>query len=91
MEDKEMIRQALALAGQYGGTAGEHHKAWVIDQMVRTLTDCPTIKKQFLDCNKRTYTADVLGESEEYKRFIREQQAGEDGPESYEWDEGIAP
>ena len=91
MNDRERVRQALALASQYGGIDGEHHKAWVIDQIVRVLTDCPTIKKQLLDCNKRPYTADVLGESEEYKKFVQEQKAGEDGPETYEWDEGIAP
>ncbi len=91
MDDKEKIRQTLALAGQYGGIDGEHHKAWVIDQMVRVLTDCPIIEKQFLDCRQQPYTADVLGESEEYKEFIREQKAGEDGPETYEWYEGIAP
>lgn len=31
------IQQAIYLAVQYGGIDGEHHKAWVIDQMVRVL------------------------------------------------------
>ena len=26
-----------------------------------------------------------------YKRFIRDAKAGEEGPQTYEWDEGIAP
>jgi hypothetical protein len=33
----EKIRQAIEIAVQYGGVDGDHHKAWVIDQMVRTL------------------------------------------------------
>lgn len=31
------IAEALDIAGYYGGIDGEHHKAWVIDQMVRAL------------------------------------------------------
>lgn len=33
----ERIKQAIEVAIQYGGTDGSHHKAWVIDQMVRIL------------------------------------------------------
>ena len=31
------MKQAIKLAVQYGGIDGDHHKAWVIDQMVRVL------------------------------------------------------
>ncbi|WP_198368420.1 hypothetical protein [Burkholderia ubonensis] len=58
---------ALDLARRYGGTQGDHHKAWVIDQMCRAL----------------------LGD--EYEAFIRSAKSGEDGPETYEWDVGVAP
>lgn len=34
----ERIRQALKIAMEYGPIDGGHHKAWVIDQMVRALT-----------------------------------------------------
>ena len=34
----ERIKDALDVAWQAGGMDGEHHKAWVIDQMVRALT-----------------------------------------------------
>jgi hypothetical protein len=27
----------------------------------------------------------------DYQAWVREQKAGEDGPETYEWDEGIPP
>ena len=33
--------QALALALRYGQIGGEHHKTWVIDQMVRALLQTP--------------------------------------------------
>lgn len=58
---------ALEIALRYGGIDGAHHKAWVIDQMVRALT------------------------GDEYEQFVADAKAGEDGPETYEWDEGIAP
>lgn len=31
------------------------------------------------------------GDDGEYERFVRMAKAGEDGPDTYEWDEGIAP
>lgn len=33
----ERITKALAIAMRSGGVDGNHHKAWVIDQMVRVL------------------------------------------------------
>ena len=34
---QEQIEKALAIARQSGSVDGDHHKAWVIDQMVRAL------------------------------------------------------
>jgi len=34
---KERIHRALVLLEESGGADGEHHKAWVIDQVVREL------------------------------------------------------
>lgn len=61
--------KALALAFRYGGIDGAHHKAWVIDQMIRALA----------------------GSEERYRVFIAAAKWGEDGPDTYEWDEGVAP
>ncbi len=72
------IKRALELAVKYGGIDESHHQTWVIDQMVRELTGCPTISQE-------------LGESEEYLKLVREAREGEDGPETYDWDLGIAP
>jgi hypothetical protein len=72
LEDSATMRNriigAVALAGEFGGTDGEHHKTWVIDQMCRIL----------------------LGD-EAYASWVKCLRAGEDGPDTYEWDEGIAP
>lgn len=38
MTDDKKIAKALKIAGEFGGIDGAHHKAWVIDQMVRALT-----------------------------------------------------
>lgn|GEM_PF-765130 len=64
---RAQIRKALKVAVQYGGIDGDHHKAWVIDQMVRALT------------------------GKDYKKFVVAAKAGQDGPDTYDWDEGIAP
>jgi len=66
-EDQGRIGAALALAARYGGTDGDHHKAWVIDQMVRALT------------------------GDNYDTWVSEACDGEEGPQTYEWNTGIAP
>jgi hypothetical protein len=60
------IAEALFVA-QYAQIDGEHHKMWVIDQMLRKL----------------------LGDR--YDNFIATCKRGDDGPDTYEWDVGIAP
>jgi hypothetical protein len=85
------IKKAIEIAVRFGGTDGDHHKAWVIDQMVRALTGCPEKNKRFLSCNGSPYTAKVMVASKEYKKLIAEAKAGEDGPNTYSWDVGIAP
>ena len=61
------IEEALDLIGQCGGIDGEHHKTWVIDQVVRILTGNGYAAWGDAHCD------------------------GEDGPDTYSWDEGIAP
>lgn len=66
MTDAEKIQKALELA-EYGSYDGDHHKMWVIDQIVRVLT------------------------GDGYDAWVRTFCAGEDGPNTYAWDTGIAP
>lgn len=67
VSEKERINEAIELAVRYGGFDGDHHKAWVIDQMVRVLA------------------------GERYEQIVREACDGEDGPDSYSWETGVAP
>lgn len=62
----ERVDAAVALIEQYGGIEGDHHRAWVIDQVVRCLVT-------------------------DYAAWVKAQKDGEDGPETYDWDEGIPP
>lgn len=64
---KQRIFSALEIAMAYGGVEGAHHKAWVIDQMVRALT------------------------KGEYPEFVAAACRGEDGPNTYDWNTGVAP
>lgn len=91
MPTEEKIQQAITFAVRYGGIEGDHHKAWVIDRMVRSLTGCPVILKEAIDCNGKPYTFETLGESQEYLEVVRNAKMGEDGPETYPWEIGIAP
>lgn len=75
---QQRIDEALDVARRFGGD-DSHHAAWVVDQMVRALTGCPVDD------------AGTRGESEEYHAFIAQAKAGEDGPDTYEWNPGIAP
>lgn len=66
-ELSDRVGRALGIAARYGQIDGDHHKAWVIDQMVRILA------------------------GGHYEALVRAAKAGEDGPDTYGWDEGIAP
>lgn len=87
----ERVEEALDLILRCGGEDGAHHKQWVLDQVVRILTDCPTVQQTGLSAGGTEYSYDALGESPEYLAWVARYKAGEDGPETYEWDEGIAP
>lgn len=67
MTDAQRIKKATDLAMRFGGIDGDHHKMWVIDQMVRALT------------------------GSKYRAWVKASKVGEDGPETYSWDEGVAP
>lgn len=92
MTEAERIAAALALASNYGGIDGDHHKMWVIDQMVRVMTGSPIVKSPvLLDGGGNNYTFDMLGESEAYEAFVSTHNDDEDGSDTYQWVTGIAP
>lgn len=65
--DGERIELAVKLALEDGQVDGDHHKMWVIDQMLRLLA------------------------GDRYEELIAGYCDGKDGPDTYTWDEGIAP
>lgn len=65
--NSDTIDRAIAMAIQYGGIDGAHHKTWVIDQTLRILA------------------------GDRYGEIIKAARDGEDGPNTYSWDCGIAP
>ena len=87
----DRIKKAIEVAVQFGGIDGDHHKAWVIDQMVRALTGCPMVEEVFPKNEGGTFTYKVQGASGEYTDLIAAACDGEDGPETYEWNTGISP
>jgi hypothetical protein len=76
--------------GQYGGG---HHKAWVLDQVTRILHGTEVIVTLARWSNgyeeHRFNLADEP--SEAYDHWVKEYMDGEDGPETYGYDIGIAP
>lgn len=87
---KSKVDKAIQIGVRYGRVDGDHHKMWVIDQMIRALTGCPMVKK-LATTGGNEYEYEDQGESEEYKNTVREACAGEEGPDTYSWDCGIAP
>lgn len=90
-DTSDRIKHALEIAFRYSQIDGAHHKDWAIDQMVRALTGCPIEHKDTKDYNDVPYSYEYQGESDEYKKFVQEHNDGEDGPDTYSWDTGIAP
>ena len=81
-QTNEKTMAALQIAREYGQYDGTFHKAWAIDQMCRTL----------LAGNDFANSLSIFApESTAYKAFIADARAGDDGPETYDWDIGIAP
>lgn len=82
---------ALYYIGTYGSIDGAHHKLWTLDQVARILNGAPiTIKEARWSNGHKEYRHEV-GDSKEYRAWVKEVCNGEDGPDTYEYGEGIAP
>ncbi len=79
MTPEDKITEAINVAYTYGQVDGSHHKAWVIDQMVRALLG--DAYDEWIYAYKKTDDDGNLTDPED-----------EDEDEDiYDWDEGIAP
>lgn len=76
------MENALEVIRRYGSIDGEHHKTWVIDQVVRALLGCKSGSE---------YESIQYVKNAAYEEFVIEQKSGENGPDTYDWDDGIAP
>jgi hypothetical protein len=77
------IDDVLQLVIRFGQIDGEHHQRWLIDQVVRGLSGgVPEFDGGEVGGFRAT---------EDYHEQIRRACDGEDGPDTYDWDQGIAP
>ena len=76
----------------YGQEDGSHHKGWVLDQVARILKGSEIeIRKASWDNGESEYHVNIVRPSEEYKQWVVQMGEGINGPETYSYDEGVAP
>lgn len=61
----EQIDKALEIAWRYSQIDGAHHKAWVIDQMVRALCGREEVYKEFISEYTKPFVS-PLSENDHY-------------------------
>lgn len=77
---------------RYSGIDGSHHKDWLIDQIARILKGTKVVIKLARWENGSEEERFVLdGAPIEYYKWVEEMRAGEDGPNTYSYDVGVAP
>ena len=82
---------ALHFIERYGGIDGDHHKQWLIDQVARLLNGASV---DIVEARWKSGAAEYrisVGTSAKYTTWVKEMKDGEDGPDTYTWEEGIAP
>lgn len=91
-KDTTPVELALEFIRKDGGIDGAHHKAWVLDQVARILHGSPieNLRRAEWDEHDPEWRFSI-GASQAYKDWVAECKAGEDGPDTYRYDEGIAP
>jgi hypothetical protein len=77
---------------QYGCIDGAHHKTWVLDQIARILHGTAVIAKMAKWDDGQQELRLTLGEpTSDYLQWVEDMKEGEDGPNTYDYDCGIAP
>lgn len=90
-EFNDPIKAALRLIERYGGIDGDHHKAWVLDQVARALHGAPVDVKIAVWTDSRPEIRTNVGSCISYLDWVLEMKNGKEGPDTYDYDEGIAP
>lgn len=82
----------LLFIEQYGSIDGSHHKAWLLDQIARiALGNKISIKKAKWSNGQEEFRFNLEDPTPEYVEWVKRLKEGEDGPNTYAYDEGIAP
>lgn len=82
----------LYFIGRYGSIDGDHHKDWVLDQVARLANGTqPLIRLATWDNGHKEYRVRLAEPPTRYKTWVAELMDGEDGPNSYSYEIGIAP
>ncbi len=83
---------ALLWIQMYGGADGHHHKDWVLDNVARILQGTPVIITLAEWVNGHREERLNLDEPpKEYWEWVEKSKYGEDGPDTYSYEFGIAP
>ena len=92
-KDYSKFDWAMYFIERYGQIDGAHHKQWVLDQVARIYHGTQVIVKEASwDNGEKEFRVSLTDEpSNTYKEWVTEMNDGEDGPNTYSYDEGIAP
>lgn len=83
---------AMYFLERYGSIDGAHHKDWVLDQMALIMKGTPVVIREAKWNNGHSeYRVNTGEPSQEYLDWVAELCDGEDGPNTYGYDKGIAP
>lgn len=83
---------AMYFLENFGQYDGGHHKQWALDQIARIMKGTPiiiTLAKW--DNGNEEFRINTGIPSQNYLDWVTEMCNGEDGPNTYDYDEGIAP
>lgn len=82
---------ALEYIMRYGGIAGVNHKTWVLDQVARILNGAELTLELHKWSNGYTEYRFDFTPTLKYYQWVENCREGEDGPNTYNYDCGIAP
>jgi len=83
---------ALWWIAGYGSIDGDHHKVWLLDQLARILNGTKVIVtvKEW-DNGDFQHRFSLAEPTQKYWDWVADVKNGEDGPDTYDYDFGIAP
>ena len=77
---------------KYGWIDGGHHKSWLVDQIMRiVLGTSVVINKARWSNGTEEFRIRLGAPSPAYEEWVATMKDGEDGPDTYDYDIGVAP